>query len=414
MPFFFQLLVILLATKLAGDISARLGQPAVLGKLIAGIVVGPAVLGWIEDSDILEAFSQIGVLLLMFIAGLETDLREMNRNLKPSLAVAVGGIALPLAGGYAGGKLMGLDDAESLFLGLLFSATSVSISVQTLKDLGKLKTRESATILGAAIADDILVVVLLAFMTSFVLGQGDVHLGWIIGKKALFFALVLLLGWKVVPWVMKKLVPLRVSETVIGSALIICFAFSYLAESMQVAGIIGAFAAGIAVARTPYKHTVETKIEPIAYAVFVPVFFVSIGLSVTFDGFAQQLLPILGLTVMATLAKLIGCGLGARLTGFRWKPAWIIGAGMVSRGEVALIIAALGLETGLLSQDFFTTAVTAVILTTLITPPLLKFLYRNDPTGDAAPSPASDDERNDENSIEDENGGAAAAKRDTP
>lgn len=390
MPFFFQLLVILLATKLAGDLSARLGQPAVLGKLIAGIVVGPAVLGWIEDSNILHAFSQIGVLLLMFIAGLETDLREMNRNLKPSLAVAVGGIALPLAGGYTGGKLMGLDDAESLFLGLLFSATSVSISVQTLKDLGKLKTRESATILGAAIADDILVVVLLAFMTSFVLGQGDAHLGWIIGKKALFFALVVLLGWKFVPWLMKRLVPLRVSETVIGSALIVCFAFSYLAESMQVAGIIGAFAAGLAVARTPYKHTVETKIEPIAYAVFVPVFFVSIGLSVTFDGFMHQLLPILGLTIMATLTKLIGCGLGARLTGFRWKPALIVGAGMVSRGEVALIIAALGLQTGLLSQDFFTTAITVVILTTLITPPLLKALYKGDPAETDAASETAD------------------------
>ncbi|MGG1596628.1 cation:proton antiporter, partial [Paenibacillus naphthalenovorans] len=373
--FFFQLLIILLSTKIAGDLCVKLGQPAVLGKLIVGIVIGPAVLGWVQNSDMLQAFSQIGVLLLMFIAGLETDVQELNRNRNSSVSVAVGGIIFPLIGGYAGGQLMGLGQAESLFLGLLFSATSVSISVQTLKDLGQLKSRESVTILGAAIVDDILVVILLAFLMSFFVGGGDVSLGLLIGKKVLFFALILVLGWKVVPWIMKRFAPLRVSETVTSAALIICFGFSYLAESLQIAGIIGAFAAGIAIAQTNFKKEVEHKLEPIAYAVFVPVFFVSIGVSVTFNGIMEQLPLIAGLTIMAVLTKIIGCGLGARVTGFSWNSSIRIGAGMISRGEVALIIAAIGLEMNLLPQDFFTSVVIVVILTTLITPPLLKKLF---------------------------------------
>ncbi|ALS22927.1 sodium:proton antiporter [Paenibacillus naphthalenovorans] len=375
MLFFFQLLIILLSTKIAGDLCVMLGQPAVLGKLIVGIVIGPAVLGWVQNSDMLQAFSQIGVLLLMFIAGLETDVQELNRNRNSSVSVAVGGIIFPLIGGYAGGQLMGLGQAESLFLGLLFSATSVSISVQTLKDLGQLKSRESVTILGAAIVDDILVVILLAFLMSFFVGGGDVSLGLLIGKKVLFFALILVLGWKVVPWIMKRFAPLRVSETVTSAALIICFGFSYLAESLQIAGIIGAFAAGIAIAQTNFKKEVEHKLEPIAYAVFVPVFFVSIGVSVTFNGIMEQLPLIAGLTIMAVLTKIIGCGLGARVTGFSWNSSIRIGAGMISRGEVALIIAAIGLEMNLLPQDFFTSVVIVVILTTLITPPLLKKLF---------------------------------------
>ncbi len=174
---------------------------------------------------------------------------------------------------------------------------------------------------------------------------------------------------------MKRFAPLRVSETVTSAALIICFGFSYLAESLQIAGIIGAFAAGIAIAQTNFKKEVEHKLEPIAYAVFVPVFFVSIGVSVTFNGIMEQLPLIAGLTIMAVLTKIIGCGLGARVTGFSWNSSIRIGAGMISRGEVALIIAAIGLEMNLLPQDFFTSVVIVVILTTLITPPLLKKLF---------------------------------------
>ncbi|HDR3489949.1 TPA: cation:proton antiporter [Bacillus wiedmannii] len=372
--FFFQIALILLSTKLAGDLSVRLGQPSVLGKLIVGIVIGPAILGWIENSELLTQLSNVGVILLMFMAGLETDLEELNANRNSSLAVALGGIILPFLGGYVSGLVMGMEQGNAVFLGLLLCATSVSISVQTLRDLGKMKTRESTTMLGAAVFDDILVVILLAFAMSF-LGTDDVNLTMVILKKVVFFASIILIGWKGVPAIMRWLSPLRVSESIVSAALIICFSFAYFGELLGIAGIIGAFAAGIAISQTNYKHEVEKKVEPIAYAMFVPVFFVSIGMNITFDGIGNQIWFILALTVIAVLTKLIGCGLGARMTGFDAKSSAIIGAGMVSRGEVALIIAGTGLSSGLLAQDYFTAIVIVVILTTMITPPMLKYTF---------------------------------------
>ncbi|HFJ9286889.1 TPA: cation:proton antiporter [Bacillus toyonensis] len=372
--FFFQIVLILLSTKLAGDLSVRLGQPSVLGKLIVGIVIGPAVLGWIENSELLTQLSNVGVILLMFMAGLETDLEELNANRNSSLAVALGGIILPFVGGYVSGLVMGMEQGNAVFLGLLLCATSVSISVQTLRDLGKMKTRESTTMLGAAVFDDILVVILLAFAMSF-LGTDDVNLAMVILKKVVFFASIILIGWKGVPAIMRWLSPLRVSESIVSAALIICFSFAYFGELLGIAGIIGAFAAGIAISQTNYKHEVEKKVEPIAYAMFVPVFFVSIGMNITFDGIGNQIWFILALTVIAVFTKLIGCGFGARMTGFDAKSSAIIGAGMVSRGEVALIIAGTGLSSGLLAQDYFTAIVIVVILTTMITPPMLKYTF---------------------------------------
>ncbi|MGH1297677.1 cation:proton antiporter [Bacillus pretiosus] len=372
--FFFQIALILLSTKLAGDLSVRLGQPSVLGKLIVGIVIGPAILGWIENSELLTQLSNVGVILLMFMAGLETDLDELNANRNSSLAVALGGIILPFVGGYVAGLVIGMEQGNAVFLGLLLCATSVSISVQTLRDLGKMKTRESTTMLGAAVFDDILVVILLAFAMSF-LGADDVNLTMVILKKVVFFASIILIGWKGVPAIMRWLSPLRVSESIVSAALIICFSFAYFGERLGIAGIIGAFAAGIAISQTNYKHEVEKKVEPIAYAMFVPVFFVSIGMNITFDGIGDQIWFILALTVIAILTKLIGCGFGARMTGFDAKSSAIIGAGMVSRGEVALILAGTGLSSGLLAQDYFTAIVIVVILTTMVTPPMLKYTF---------------------------------------
>lgn len=372
-----QLIMIVLGTKLAGDLSVKLGQPSVLGKLIVGIVIGPAVLGWIEPSEFIDTFSQIGVLLLMFIAGLETDVKELNRNRNASLAVAVGGVILPFVGGYLSGIAIGMEQAYAIFLGLILSATSVSITVQTLKDLGQLNTRESTTILGAAVADDVLVVVLLAFVMSFLVG-GDVSISSVVLKKILFFVTIVLIGWKLVPPLLRLLAPLKVTESVISAAFIVCMSFAYYAELLGITGIIGAFAAGIAISQTKYKEEVEQKIEPIAYAVFVPVFFVSIGLSVSFEGIGEQIWFIFALALIAIFTKLIGCGLGARVTGFNMRSSFAIGAGMISRGEVALIIAALGLEAQLLAPEYFTSLVVVVILTTLVTPPILKKVFAKD------------------------------------
>lgn len=375
MEFILYLALILLCTKVAGDISVRLGQPAVLGKLIVGILLGPAVLGWIEKDSFITQVSEIGVLLLMFIAGLETDIDQLRKNWKSAFAVAVGGIILPFIGGYGAALAFGFSSNYALFFGVIFCATSVSISVQVLKEMNKLNSREGTTILGAAVVDDVLVVILLAFIMSIVGQGGDVSLGLLVGKKLLFFAITFVAGWLVVPRVMKWLAPLKVTEAVISAALIICFAFAYFAEWMQMAGIIGAFAAGIAVSLTPYKHDVEHKVEPIAYSIFVPVFFVSIGLNVSFDGIGSQLGLLAVITIIAIVTKMAGGWLGARVTGFDSRSSLAIGAGMISRGEVALIIAATGLQSGLLQPEYFTSIIIMVIITTLVTPPMLKMFF---------------------------------------
>lgn len=374
MEFILTLIMIMLFTKIAGDLAVRIGQPAVLGKLIIGVVLGPAVLGWVHDGEMIQEISEIGVLLLMFIAGLETDLEQLKRSWKSALAVAVGGIILPFIGGYSLAVLFGIPHMYALFFGTIFCATSVSISVQVLKDLNKLSSKEGTAILGAAVLDDVLVVLLLAFIMSIV-GTGDVEsIGLIVAKKGIFFAVAVLAGWLFVPRVMKWLAPLRVTEAVITAAIVICFAFAYFAELLGMAGIIGAYAAGIAISQTSYKETVERRVEPIAYSIFVPVFFVSIGLNVTFEGVGSQIWFTVLISLMAIFTKLIGCGIGARMTGFNNKSSMIIGSGMISRGEVALIIAAIGLESGVLLPEFYTPVIIMVIITTLITPPLLKML----------------------------------------
>ena len=284
MELFLQLFIIIIATKIAGVISVRLGQPSVLGKLIIGVIIGPAVLGWVQNTEVIEALSHIGVLLLMFIAGLETDLKELNRNKNSSLAVAFGGVILPLIGGYLSGIAIGMDQHHAVFLGLLLCATSVSISVQTFKELGKLQSREGTTVLGAAIADDIIVVVALAFMMSFLVGS-EVNVVTVIGGKVAFFVIIALLAWKGVPFIMSKLGRIKITQPAMSIALALCFLFAYIAEFFGIAGIIGAFAAGIAISQTEFKEEIEKKVEPIAYTLFVPIFFVSIGLTVTFKGF---------------------------------------------------------------------------------------------------------------------------------
>ena len=378
MEFILYLLLILLATKIAGDISARLGQPSVLGKLIIGIILGPAVLGWIDNNEFIHYFSEIGVLLLMFLAGLETDLDQLKKNWKAAFAVAIMGIIFPFIGGYAIGELFGLGTTYSLFIGVLLCATSVSITVQVLKDMNRLNSPEGSTILGAAVVDDVLVVVLLAVMTSF-LGTGEeVSIGLLIGKKIIFFIGVLIGGAFIVPKFLNILSKLKVTEPVVSMALVICFAFVYFADFLGMAGIIGAFAAGIAISQTGFKHTVESKTEPIAYAIFVPVFFVSIGLNVSFNGIGSQVGFIALLAVIAVITKLVGGAIGAKLTGFKNRSSIIIGAGMVSRGEVALIIAATGLQESLLLPEYFTSTVVVIILTTLFAPPLLKYLIQGE------------------------------------
>ncbi|MFK9092882.1 cation:proton antiporter [Bacillus salipaludis] len=374
MELLFELAIILLASKIAGDISVKLGQPSVLGKLLVGIILGPAVLGLISETKTLEDLSQIGVIMLMFIAGMETDLDEFKRSGKASTLVGLSGIIVPLFVGYLAGIMMNMSTFEAIFLGLLLSATSVSISVQALKELNKMQSKEGTAILGAAVIDDVVVIIALAFLMS--MAGGDVNLTLVIVKKVLFFAGAFFIAWKVVPWVLNKFAPLKVTESLLSAALIICFLFAYVAELTGVAAIIGAYIAGVAISQTKFKHEIFEKVETIGYSIFVPVFFTSIGVKASFDGISQHFGVIIGLSILAILTKLIGAAAGAKLAKFSWKSSLGIGAAMVSRGEVALIIAAIGLETKLISQELFAILVIVVLVTTIVTPPMMKFFFK--------------------------------------
>ncbi|WP_274307264.1 cation:proton antiporter [Solibacillus daqui] len=372
--FILQIVLVLFATKFAGHLAARLGQPSVLGKILVGIILGPALLGWIHETELLTTFSQIGVLLLMFLAGLETDLQEMNKNKKAAIYVAFGGIIVPIILGYFGSQYYGMSVGESIFIGLLLSATSVSISVQALRELGWLNSKEGSTLLGAAVLDDIVVVILIAIAMSVFAGS-DTNVGLLIGKKILFFAVLILISKWVIPHFIQLFTKFKVTESVLSAGLIICFGLSYFAEILGIAGIIGAFFAGIAIAQTKFKKEIEHKVEPIAYGIFVPFFFVSIGIAVSFDGIGDQVGFIFIFSIIAILSKFIGSGVGAKLAGFNTKSSMGVGAGMVSRGEVALILAAMGLESGLLPANYYTAMIIVVIVTTIVTPPLLKLIF---------------------------------------
>jgi monovalent cation:proton antiporter-2 (CPA2) family protein len=370
-----QLAIILIAAKIAGSLSVRLGQPSVLGKLLIGIVLGPSVLGLVNETETLVELSQIGVILLMFIAGLETDIDQFKQAGKSSTFVGFGGIIVPIVFGYFIGIMLNFTTIQSWFLGLLLSATSVSISVQALKEMDQLNSREGTTILGAAVIDDVVVIVALAFLMSFA-GE-DVILTTVILKKILFFAGAILVGWKVVPLFLIKFSSLKVTETVISSALIICFVYAYLAEYTGVAAIIGAYIAGVAISVTNFKNEVFEKVETISYSIFVPVFFTSIGVTAQFSGITQNLGLIVLLSIIAILTKLIGATVGAKLAGFNLNSSLGIGSAMVSRGEVALIIASIGIESKLLSQEMYAVIVVVILITTIVTPPMMKWFFKS-------------------------------------
>nr|WP_295972105.1 cation:proton antiporter [uncultured Bacillus sp.] len=374
--FIFQIAVVLFVAKLAGNFSVRFGQPAVLGEIIAGILIGPSMLGWVNATEPLSVFSTIGVILLMFIAGLETDLDEFRRSGKSSTLVGFGGIIVPLFLGYFAGVLLDLTFYQSWFLGIMLSATSVSISVQALKEMKQLKTPEGTTILGAAVIDDVVVMIILAFLMSF--SGGEVSLISVIWKKVIFFTGAILIAWKAIPWFLRTFAKLKISESVITAAIIICFVYAFAAEYTGVANIIGAYIAGVAMGVTKYKNEIFEKVETISYSLFVPVFFAFIGISAEFSGIIDNLGLIVTLSILAILTKFIGAGLGAKFSRFSMNSSMGIGAAMISRGEVALIVAAIGLEAGLIPQRLFASMIVVVIVTTLVTPPMMKWFFKPD------------------------------------
>lgn len=375
MSFIITLTGILFVTQLVSHFFNRWGIPDVIGQILVGIVAGPAVLGWIHQTAMIEEFQEIGVIVLMFIAGLESDLSLLKKYLKPAMAVAVGGMALPIVVMGLASQLFGLQWFESLFIGVIFSATSVSISVAVLREFNQIDSKEGATVLGAAVADDIGGVLILSVLISLMNGKGgesSTSLPLIIMMQAIFFGGTYLLVRWLAPYLMHLSKRLLTTAAPAVMAMILCLGMASLADLVHLSGAVGAFFAGIAVANTKARHDIAEAFEPLGYAVFIPVFFVNVGLVMRLNHFLDSLVFIVVMTILACLTKLIGSGGGAMLMGFDRQSGYVIGSGMIARGEMALITAQIGYEAHLLSSKYYSAVITVVVLATVLAPFILK------------------------------------------
>lgn len=373
------LLAIFAAAKLFGELAERIGQPAVLGEMVGGIVIGVSGLHLVDaHSPIIHLLAELGVLLLLFLIGLETDLKRLLSVGPAATAVALAGIVLPFAGGYGVGAWLNYPTTVSIFLGAALTATSVGITARVLSDLGHLKSDESQVILGAAVLDDILGLVLLTVVSAMAAGQSPT-VGGIAKIFALafgFVAVAIVVGSVFAPKLIAFVTRLRVSKALFFASIMFAFGMAYLADVAGSALIIGAFAAGVVLARTDKGRDIEHEVYDVAQF-FIPIFFVSVGAAVdlkTLNPFDPATRPffIVGaaLTVVAVLGKLLA---GYAAFG-RPMNRLVIGVGMVPRGEVGLIFAQLGLTAGLLSGGLYSSVALMVMVTTFLAPPVLRAL----------------------------------------
>ena len=405
LKFLFTMAIILLSTKTLGLLMRKIGLPQVLGYILAGILIGGAIWGFIpgvnEDmlfplhqSAELKAFAEVGVILVLFMAGLETDLSELKRTGLVSLLIALGGVLLPLGLGIlAGGMFLGFTKFLScVFIGTIMTATSVGITVETLREMGKLKGRVGTTILSAAIIDDVLGIIVLSIVLSIdgasgasspVLGainpSGNVAIS--ILWMALFFVVAIGLGV-----ILSKLFTRleqkhpKTRRQLIYS-LVVCFAYAFIAEYVfGVADITGAYIAGV-ILSTNHKSAayVDKRVNTNTYMIFGPVFFANIGIGMRFDQMDIKVF-LFGLVfvVFAILGKIIGCGVVAKATKFSFKDSLKVGVGMIARGEVALIVTSKGVDAGIIDQKYMTVVVMLVLVSSVLAPILLKLLFKND------------------------------------
>jgi Kef-type K+ transport system membrane component KefB len=388
------LALVISAAKLAGAWAARIGQPSVFGEILAGLILGPTVLnvlGWSvflpsdpgESAGLLPLvrdLADIGVLLLMFVAGLETDLVEMRRVGNVAFWSAFGGVVLPMVGGALTAVAFGFPLFwEGLFIGTILTATSVSISAQTLLEIGAFRSREGATILGAAVIDDVMGIIVLSLVVAFSkASEGGVELTDVLlvaGRIVVFFGLAAMGGRFFTPF-LRWVSSLGVSQAVLGSALVIAFLYAWGAEYVgEVAAITGSYVAGVLIAQTPFKKDVDAGIHPLTYSMFVPLFFISIGLLANGRELGEHAVFTVVLVLVAIVTKAIGCGVFAKLFGFTNRQSVRVGIGMISRGEVGLIVAGYGLANGLITRDVFSASVLMVLVTTMVTPPLLRLVF---------------------------------------
>lgn len=367
----------LIIAKLAGGISKRLGQPAVLGELIAGVIIGPSILGIFKVSESLKAIAQIGVIMLMFIVGMETDLKELHKVGKAATLSAIGGVLLPLFLGVGLAHSFGYSLSEGMFIAVVLVATSVSITAQTLIELGRLRTKEGMTILGAALIDDIIGIIILSLVIGF--SSPSSYNIWIIFLKiAIFFPLSIFVGVKLIPWLLSKLAKIPVSEPLLAITIALCLFYAWAAEALgNVATITGAYIAGVIAGRSVFREEIETKFHTITYSFFAPIFFVSIGMETQIQSIVGKLaLFTILITIAAIIGKVIGCGLPVRMVGFSTKESLRVGVGMMSRGEVALIVSSIALGSGIINRDVFSAMIIMILVTTLATPVLLRYLFK--------------------------------------
>lgn len=373
MTYLAELFVILLLTKIAAHYSVKLKMPSVIGELLVGIVIGPAMLNWIHPTTFINYFSELGVIVLMFIAGLEGDLKLLIKYWAPALTVATLGVIVPTGTAFLlCHNLFNFSVKASVFMGLVLSAISVSITIQVLKEMHRLNTRAGAIICGAAVADDIICVILLGIASS-IYGTSQHESIWLmVLKMFLFFVIVLLIGKFIVPKFLSIFQDLNATESDTAGAMILCFGTAALAVMMGMSDVLGAYFAGLAISETDFEDHLEDKIEPIGYAVFIPVFFVSIGLQISFKGMQNDIIFIILLIITAILGKQIGCGLAAKMFHLSWTESNVVGAGMVSRGEMALVVANVALSSHLIDQNHYTAMILVTVITTLVAPLILK------------------------------------------
>ncbi|MCI8642593.1 MAG: cation:proton antiporter [Lachnospiraceae bacterium] len=388
---FKDLAIIILVAKAFGILARRCKAPQVVGEIIAGLIIGPSILGWVAQTDFLVQMAEIGVILLMFSAGLETDIKELLRTGPIALLIACAGVFVPLICGtllymgFYGAAPWGSEEFyKAVFIGTILTATSVSITVESLREMGRLKGKVGTTILSAAIIDDVIGIIVLTVVVGF--KSPDSNPGKVVINTLLFFVLAVVAGF-LFYFLFRKfdtLYPHTRRIPILGLAF--CFAMSYIAERyFGIADITGAYVAGIVLCSLRDSGYIAQKMDTNSYMLFGPVFFASIGLKTNIDNLDGSILLFAAAFVaVGLIAKIIGCGLAARLCKFKNKDALKIGVGMMTRGEVALIVAQKGLSVGLMTPVYFTAVILLIIVSSILTPIILKVLYAGEPLEEAA------------------------------
>lgn len=379
--FIVSLCAMLALTTCSGLVCRKLQLPEVIGQILVGIVCGPALLNVLHSSDYISLFSDLGIIILMFLGGVGCDLQLLKKYSKAAIIIACMGVVFPVVvmGGVS--LAFGFKPIPAAFIGVVFSATSVSISVAVLKEAGLLDSKEGVSILGAAVADDVIGVILLSVMCTLV-NTGSVNvadLGLIILKQAVFFVgAVVVIVW-IAPALMTLAGVLKAPSGIAVMAVIICLAMAWASDLAGLSYAVGAFFAGIAVSNSDYAEETDRYIEPVGDTLFVPVFFVGIGLNTTAVDDSRMIVFIVIMTILGVITKIVGCGLGGAMAGFGAASSVMIGAGMVPRGEMALITAQIGFNEHVLGNEYYSTIIFIISLVTLVAPLLLKLTIKRIP-----------------------------------